>query len=156
MSRNSRMLVFAPDAVNRLMQMKGINDDDLRKAGIAAVTIKRFHGRDSFRALPATYTRLCRVLGCKKSDITYMRGYEMPESYYDEQERRPRRCVVRGKMFIPFTTIRRPDGTINVAGKDYCSFQCCKEDNPQFKEKDNRNGLEHFRGHGKNFNKRGP
>lgn len=156
MGRKSRMLVFAPDAVARLMRMKGINDDDLREAGIGVRTIQRFHTLCNFRALPSTYMKLCKVLGCKKSDITYWQGYEMTESYNEDDDRRPRRCIVCGKMFIPFTTTKKPDGTINVAGKDYCSFQCCKEDNPQFKEKDNRNGLEHFRGHGNNFNKKGP
>lgn len=133
MGRKSRMLVFALDAVHRLMQMKGITDDDLREAGIGVRTIQRFHTLCNFRALPSTYMKRCKVLGCKKSDITYWQGYEMPESYYDEQERRPRRCVVCGKMFIPFTTTRRPDGTLSVAGWDYCSFQCCEEDNPEFK-----------------------
>lgn len=154
MGRKSRMLVFALDAVHRLMQMKGITDDNLREAGIGVRTIQRFHTLCNFRALPSTYMKLCKVLGCKKSDITCWQGYEMPESYYDEQERRPRRCVVCGKMFIPFTTTRRPDGTLSVAGWDYCSFQCCEEDNPEFKRRDNRKGLENFRGHGNNFAKR--
>ena len=36
------------------------------------------------------------------------------------------RCKQCGKEFIPEITTIRPDGSINVAGKEFCSFQCCQ------------------------------
>ena len=111
MVRKNRMLVFAPDAVNRLMRMKGINDNDLRNAGIAETTMKRIYMDKPFRALPVTYMKLCKVLSCKKGDITYWQGYEMPDAYDKDDDWRQRKCAVCGKTFIPFTTIKRPDGT---------------------------------------------
>ena len=155
MVRKNRMLVFAPDAVNRLMRMKGINDNDLRNAGIAETTMKRIYMDKPFRALPVTYMKLCKVLSCKKGDITYWQGYEMPDAYDKDDDWRQRKCAVCGKTFIPFTTTKRPDGTISVAGKYYRSFQCCEEAIPQFKRKDKRKDLENYRGHGNNFTKKG-
>lgn len=35
------------------------------------------------------------------------------------------RCKQCGKEFIPEITTIRPDGSINVAGKEFCSFECC-------------------------------
>ena len=37
------------------------------------------------------------------------------------------RCKQCGKEFIPEITTIRPDGSINVAGKEFCSFDCCNE-----------------------------
>ena len=36
------------------------------------------------------------------------------------------RCKQCGREFRPFSTTIREDGTINVAGKEFCSFQCCQ------------------------------
>ena len=36
------------------------------------------------------------------------------------------RCKNCGGEFMPCTTKERPDGSINVAGKEFCSFQCCQ------------------------------
>lgn len=154
MGRKSRMLVFAPDAVARLMQMKGITDDDLRCAGLSEITIQHLNDGGFFRAMPTTYMKLCRILGCRKGEITYWKGYVQHDYGGNTDDRSPKMCKVCGKIFIPFTTTRRPDGTLSVAGWDYCSFQCCEEDNPEFKRRDNRKGLENFRGHGNNFTKR--
>ena len=154
MDRTNRMLVFAPDAVHRLMRMKRITDDDLRGAGLSEITIQHLNEGGFFRAMPATYMKLCRILECRKGEITYWKGYVQHEHCGDSDDRSPKKCKVCGKTFIPFKTTRRPDGSINVAGWDYCSFQCCEEDNPDFKKRDNRNGLENFRGHGNNFTKR--
>lgn len=127
MVRKNRMLVFAPDAVNRLMRMKGINDNDLRNAGIAETTMKRIYMDKPFRALPVTYMKLCKVLSCKKGDITYWQGYEMPDAYDKDDDWRQRKCAVCGKTFIPFTTTKRPDGTISVAGKYYSLSSAAKK-----------------------------
>lgn len=154
MEKTNRMLVFNPDAVRQLMRAKGINDDDLRSAGLSESTIKYLHGDNSFKAFPAVCTKLCKVLGCRKGDITYWKRYVQHDYGGNTDDRSPKMCKVCGKIFIPFTTTGRPDGTLSVAGWDYCSFQCCEEDNPDFKKRDNRNGLENFRGHGNNFNKK--
>ena len=36
------------------------------------------------------------------------------------------RCKQCGKEFRPFSTTIREDGSINVAGKEFCSFECCQ------------------------------
>lgn len=156
MNRNyrNRMLVFDPDALHRLMQKKNITDGDLRGAELSNKIITRVRGDLPFRARQPTISRLCDVLGCKKQEITYWQWYEQSGTHDGDDGQQPRRCVVCGKTFIPFKTARRPDRTLSVAGWDYCSFQCCKKDNPEFRRRDNRKGPENFRGHGNNFTKR--
>ena len=36
------------------------------------------------------------------------------------------RCKQCGREFRPFTTQIREEGSINVAGKEFCAFECCR------------------------------
>lgn len=129
---------------------RGITDMDMRDAGIKYDTEQRLMER-MLKPFPTTIAKLSRILGCRQSDLL-TDAPDPPKD--DEDDGHIRRCVVCGRTFMPYSTTMRPDGTISVAGKYYCSFQCCEEANPRFKRKDNRNGLENFRGHGNNFTKR--
>lgn len=103
---------------------------------------------------PSTVAKLKRLLGCRQSDI--LTDVPVPPKANDEDDRSIRRCVVCGRLFMPYETTRRPDGSINVAGKDYCSFQCCEEENPSFRRKEKHRGnLDHYQGHRNNSNKKG-
>lgn len=136
------------DFIQAEMARQGITRTDLHvKARLDYDTASKLMMR-MLKPFPVTVAKLVNILGCRKSELLTNAPEPKEE---DEDDRSIRRCVVCGRPFIPYQTTRRPDGSLSVAGKDYCSFQCCKEANPSFKKKDNRNGLENFQGHGNNF-----